>query len=150
MVLGAIIRIFCSQYQIAQNKDTKELIVYAIIKWVRNLNFFQKLFRMHSNNQRIWFEVPEDIIKRFNRDPFKGKNASHATGFLGNLLKHYNECLLNIAVYFYIDCIKMHCYISGSVISGYTSSGQYYVDVTNILALESLLYNAVFLKFKLF
>ena len=77
------------------------------------------------------------------------KNASHATGFLGNLLKRYNECLLNIAVYFYIDCIKMQCFIFGSIKSGYTSSGQYYLDVTNILALESLLYNVVFLQFKL-
>ena len=57
--------------------------------------------------------------------------------------------ILDIAVYFQVECINMQCCNSCSVISGYTSLGKYYLDVAVpnskvALTLESLLYNAFF------
>ena len=72
-----------------------------------------------------------------------------AIEFLGNLLKHYDEYILDITDYFQTECINMHCCNSCSAISGHTSLDQYYVDVAvpdskAALSLESLLYNTFF------
>ena len=72
-----------------------------------------------------------------------------AIEFLGNLLKHYGEYILDIADYFQIKCINRQCFNSCSAISGYRLLGQYYLDVAvpnskAALTLESLLYNWFF------
>ena len=79
----------------------------------------------------------------------KEKLHHNAIEFLENLLKHYDTNILDIAVYFQVECINMQCCNSCSVISGYTSLGKYYLDVAVpnskvALTLESLLYNAFF------
>ena len=79
----------------------------------------------------------------------KEKIHHDAIEFLGNLLKHYGEYRLDVADYFQIGCINMHCCNYCSVVSGYTSLGQYYLDVAvpnskAPLTLESLLYNTFF------
>ena len=84
----------------------------------------------------------------------KEKMHHDAIEFLGNLLKHYDEYILDIADHFQTECIHMQCCNSCSAISGHISLGQYYADVAvpdskAALSLESLLYNTIFLQFKL-
>lgn len=79
----------------------------------------------------------------------KEKLHHNAIEFLENLLKHYDKYILDLANYFQIECINMQCYNSCSVISGYTSLGQYYLDIAvpnseTALTLESLVCNTFF------
>ena len=79
----------------------------------------------------------------------KEKMHHDSNEFLGNLLKHYDEYILDIADHFQTQCINMQCCNSCSTISGYTSLRQYYLDVAvpnskAALTLESVFYNTFF------
>ena len=79
----------------------------------------------------------------------KKKIDHNAIEVLGNLMKHYDECILDIADYFQIECINIQCFNSCSVIPSYILIDQYYLDVAlpnskSMLTLESLLYNTFF------
>ena len=76
----------------------------------------------------------------------KEKMHRDAIEFRGNLLKHCDGYILDIAHYFQIERMRMQYFNSCSVISGYTLLGQYYLNIAvsnskAALTLEGLLYN---------
>ena len=72
-----------------------------------------------------------------------------AIEFLGKLLKHYDNETIEIGKIFQLECINIQCGSFCENMSGYTSVGQYYLDISvpksqSSVILESLLYNTFF------
>ena len=105
-------------------------ILFFLTGWGRGITYFLLILKKSGNRKegthlRYLKRVEERLNKRklgvnltdqlkilskdLMRTLLKEKMHHDAIEFLGNLLKHYDEYILDVADYFQVECISMQC-----------------------------------------